>query len=113
MKTKLLCVACIVLVAALFSAYQATAQEPPVPPAVMVDLGEVDLLKLACAYSANKAAKEGLAVKWCRRAAPDALDGYQAKVYAQIKIGGYGVFNIETSFQKSLWWVADWAVTPR
>ena len=105
MKTKLLAIACIVLVAALFSAYNATAQEPT-PPAVV----EPSLLELACAYSTMRAVKEGATVIWCRRSAPDEVAASEAKVSVRVKLEVYGIFNIETQFYKSSWWVADWNI---
>ncbi len=113
MRTKLLALTCIVLAAALFSAYQGSAQEPPPPPApAELDLGEQNLLVLACAYMTQKAVDEGLAVRYCRRAAPEEVSGYQAQVHAKLMIEGYGGFLVDVGFLKSLWWVGTWNVGP-
>src|SRR3970040_702184 len=100
MRTKLVAAACIVLVVALFSAYQGAAQEPPLPPAIEVDLGEANLLVLACAYATQKAVDEGLAVRWCRRNEPEEVNGYKAKVHVKVAIEDLGRFAINVEFQK-------------
>ena len=110
MRTKLVAAACIVLVVALFSAYQGAAQEPPLPPAIEVDLGEENLLVLACAYATQKAIEEGLVVRWCRRNEPEEVSGYKAKVHLKVAITEYGRFLIDVEFQKSLWWVQSFDV---
>jgi len=107
---KILALACIALVVALWSAYSSPAQEPMPPPAAEVDLGEANLLVLACAYAMDKAVDEGLIVRYCRRQAPEEVSGYKAEVHAKVVIEGYGPFLVDVEFRKSLWWVQDWDV---
>ena len=110
MRTRLIAVAAALLVLALLVTYQSAAQEPPLPPAIKVDLGEENLLVLACAYATQKAVEEGLVVRWCRRNEPEEVNGYKAKVHVKVAITDYGRFLIDVEFQKSLWWVQSFDV---
>ena len=104
---RLLVIVCTLLVTvALYGSY-AGAQEPT--PAL--DLGETNLLTLACQVSTAKALREGFTIKWCRKE-EEIVTGNQALVVARIKIPALGTFKTYSSFQKSLWWVEGWTVEP-
>jgi len=116
MRTQLLATVALVLMlgAALVIAYPGWgwAQEPPPPAAAEVDLGETDLLVLACVYATRQAVKEGLEVRWCRRDGAEEVTGYEAKVHVMVMIPGLGRFKVQVALMKSLWWVQDWTVAP-
>lgn len=95
-----------VLCVALFSSIQASqAQESP------LDLGQTNLLLLACDYAKDLAAEEGITVKNCRRNAPEEVNGYKADVSIRISTN-VGVYILEYSFMKSLWGVKNLVVVP-
>lgn len=99
----------------------ADAQEAPDPAYAALEARvsaleagqEQDLLKTACWISATKALREGLTVQWCRRYAPDVVEGDKALVTVVIRLGdGYGKFITRTSFFKSSWSVENWGAEP-
>ena len=104
MRTKILLAACTVFALALVGAYQGSAQEPP------TDLGETNLLVLACNAATTLAEAEGLVVRYCRRYAPEEGNGWQAKATVKVSTSA-GIFIVGMNFQKSLWSVHAWTVT--
>jgi hypothetical protein len=103
---KFLVAACAILALALVMAYQSPAQAPTSP-----DLGETNLLLLACGYMTDVAEAEGLQVRYCRRHQPEEVNGAKAK--ATVTLGtDAGRFVIEVEFQKSLWWATSFGATP-
>lgn len=100
--------ALVAVVMGLLFAYQGQAQEPA--PA-QADLGQANLLLLACAYATDKAVAEGLTVRYCRRQEPEKVDGYRARVSIKIATD-VGRFLVQVDFQKSLWWATSFGVTP-
>ncbi len=89
--------------AGVFSSARA---QDPVP-----DLGQQDLLALACDFSIDRASLEHIPVHACRRAAPDQIDAYKATMTVKIFTVGYGNFLITISFYKSPWWVGSFSPT--
>jgi len=74
------------------------------------DLGETNLLLLACGYAIDKAVAEGLTVRYCRRHEPEQIDGYKALVSIKVKTD-IGRFLVKVEFRKSLWWASSFGVT--
>jgi len=83
-----------------------TAQEPP------PDFGETNLLLLACQYLTDSATSQSVVVKYCRRAAPDEINGYEAKIHVNLATYGSGKFNLTILFRKSLWNISTVVDTP-
>jgi len=108
MKRAALAAAVVFLLLGLSQAY---AQEPAPPPPVALDLGETDILQLACGVAVDKAQAEGLSVRYCRRH-EQVVEGTRASVTVAISIPGTGKFLVRVDFRKSLWWSTGFSVTP-
>ena len=106
LRTFFLLLASLTLAVALFGTYQGQAQEAP------LDLGETNLLLLACDYVTALAKDEGLEVRYCRRYAPDEIVGYDARVVVKVSVPHVGRLLVGVNFKKSLWSVQAWDVTP-
>jgi len=84
------------------------AQEPVVPPP---DYGETNLLLLACQYLTDSAKSQSVVIKYCRRAAPDEINGYQAVIH--VKLATYlQVYKLDVLFRKSMWNISTAVETP-
>ena len=107
MRNKLaVIVALLILAFASVGALKGEAQEAP------LDLGEPSLLVVACNNIRTIAISDGLGPKACRRAAPDEVTGYKAKVTLTLYTAAYSTpFLIEVSLQKSLWTMQGFEVT--
>ena len=93
---KLLAASCLVLVIALVGATQTTAQTEP------LDLGEQDPFIQACSTVKTVLEANGNKVRNCRRAAPDVINGNDAKVIITVATE-YEKFKLEFYQRKSLW----------
>ena len=103
MKKYAVIVACAIMAMALYaSAGQAQAPGP--------DLGDTNLLQLACDHAALSAASSGLGVRSCRRASPEQVDGDRALVFVRIVTHEAGAFQLTFNFQRSLWSVQNFSV---
>lgn len=111
MKKKLIILSCAILLLASFGAYNGTAQDPTVPTQ-QIDLGEEDLIQLACKFAISKAEAEQLNVKWCRFAGKSSLEKNKSTVEVAVNVVEYGKFKFKASFIKSLWWPTGYTVEP-
>lgn len=92
---KPLLVAAILILAVALYGSTATAQEAP------LDLGESNLLTLACA-DAHGQAGPGITVRNCRRAAPEEITGNFAVVTVRVATN-VGPFLLKFHYTRSLW----------
>lgn len=107
MRRLLIVCALGALLVASLGAYGSPAQEPP------GDLGNQDLLVIGCDYAASQAAREGLTVRYCRRAAPEEVSGYHAQVHLRVAIAGMRrPFVVNVELYKSLWSPHSFQVRP-
>ena len=72
-----------------------SAQEAP------LDLGEQDLLLVACGDALGLAADQNVPVRSCRRVSEE-VTGTRAEVVVRLATP-YGVFHVEYHYRKSLW----------
>ena len=103
MKTILVALACVLLAAALFAS-AGQAQDPG------PDLGDVDLLALACDHAAISAAGSQLTVRNCRRYGVELIEGNRAQVSVRVVTKEAGPFVLAFHFQRSLWSVQGFTV---
>src|SRR5688572_30613726 len=87
--------------AALFVGAQTATSQAPAP-----DNGEANLLLIACHTMTDAAVLQGLLVKNCRRAAPDEINGYRAKIHVRI-MTDWGPFFLTLAFYKSQWGITS------
>lgn len=105
MKNVVIVLAFALLVAAIYgSAGHAQAPAP--------DVGDINLLVLACDHAKLSAGDAGLTVRNCRRAAPEEIDGNRALVHIRVATNETGVFLLDFNFQRSLWTVQYWTGKP-
>lgn len=100
---KLLIIPIIVLLIAMIGS-QASAQDPA------QDLGEINLLKIACNHASLTAGAAGLTIKNCRRFQPDSVEANQAVIVLRLVTNESGPYILTFFFHKSLWSVDNFNV---
>ena len=86
--------ACVVLGAALLGS-AGQAQEAP------LDLGEQNLLLLACGDALDIATEQNVAVRSCRRVSEE-IEGTRATTVVRLATS-FGVYHVTARYRKSLW----------
>src|SRR3972149_3701274 len=99
MKIKLFIASCLVLLVSLVGSISSEAQSPP------PDLGETNLLNLACSYLNSRAEEQSVKLTYCRRYKPDVINETTATIYTKIRVNNSYNLMFRSNFRKSLWWV--------
>lgn len=98
-------IAFVALIVALGAASTADSQEPP------LDLGEQNLVQLACQYAYDVGEREQVAIRWCRVHSVD-VSPLHARVVVRIRTETLGKHDFAFVFHKSLWSVWNVSAEP-
>ena len=96
---KKLIILCVTFLLALGIATNRAHSE--VPP---LDLGESNLLNVACNLAYDNVEAAGFHMLHCRRSAPDVINGNQAIIFLSVSATGDSKAKVKVYFRRSLWW---------